>query len=191
MFALSAILIGVIGVFYVRRRSARKKAGSAPSGARAEQVVRRRQDDRGAADPDSPDGSSARNVSTMRAALAELWPAERRVHPALREEDVAGPLDLPSIARLGGMYFSDGAPRAADGADSDSPSSTHGSRRRFATSLQRWRRTRRASPDRLTAPAARTRTAPCDPGFSMRASCSVEDLLPRRHARERRAPAPA
>jgi hypothetical protein len=25
MFALSAILIGVIGVFYVRRRSARKK----------------------------------------------------------------------------------------------------------------------------------------------------------------------
>jgi len=25
MFALSAILVGVIGVFYVRRRSARKK----------------------------------------------------------------------------------------------------------------------------------------------------------------------
>jgi len=25
MFALSAILIGVIGVFYIRRRSARKK----------------------------------------------------------------------------------------------------------------------------------------------------------------------
>jgi len=29
MFALSAILIGVIGVFYVRRRSARKKQGTA------------------------------------------------------------------------------------------------------------------------------------------------------------------
>jgi hypothetical protein len=28
MFALSAILIGVIGVFYVRRRSARKKQGT-------------------------------------------------------------------------------------------------------------------------------------------------------------------
>ena len=29
MFALSAILIGVIGVFYVHRRSARKKQGTA------------------------------------------------------------------------------------------------------------------------------------------------------------------
>jgi len=28
MFAISAILIGVVGVFYVRRRSARKKAAA-------------------------------------------------------------------------------------------------------------------------------------------------------------------
>jgi hypothetical protein len=30
MFAISAILIGVVGIFYVRRRSARKKATLAP-----------------------------------------------------------------------------------------------------------------------------------------------------------------
>ena len=29
MFAMSAILIGVLGIFYVRRRSARKKQGLA------------------------------------------------------------------------------------------------------------------------------------------------------------------
>jgi hypothetical protein len=29
MFAISAVLIGVIGIFYVRRRSARKKAAPA------------------------------------------------------------------------------------------------------------------------------------------------------------------
>ncbi len=43
MYALSAILIGVLGVFYVRRRSARKKQGRLAG--RAEQVVSRRQDD--------------------------------------------------------------------------------------------------------------------------------------------------
>jgi hypothetical protein len=31
MYALSAILIGVVGLFYVRRRSARKKAAAAPA----------------------------------------------------------------------------------------------------------------------------------------------------------------
>jgi hypothetical protein len=31
MFAISAVLIGIIGIFYVRRRSARKKTSTAPA----------------------------------------------------------------------------------------------------------------------------------------------------------------
>lgn len=31
MFAISAILIGVVGLFYVRRRSSRKKTAASPA----------------------------------------------------------------------------------------------------------------------------------------------------------------
>ena len=120
LFAMSAVLIGVVGIFYVRRRSSAQEsaARSALSGrrsldaARAEQVVRRRQDD-------APQAvgivrrqlrEEARRPSAP--TVAELCP------PSVASIQRFGKKMSPvrwisrSIARLVGMYFSDDAARS-------------------------------------------------------------------------------
>ena len=86
LFAMSAVLIGVIGIFYVRRRSSRKKqslaSASLADAARAEQVVRRREDDAAEAIRivrRQPREESRDHSCGGRGAV----PAKRRIHPTL------------------------------------------------------------------------------------------------------------
>ena len=165
--------------------------GSSPCGAaRAEEVVRRRQDD-----APEPIGIVRRQLGEeardhLRGGRGAV-PAERRVHPALREEDVAGPLDLPQQRRGSARRTSPTPRRAADDAGSSSPSSTHGSRRRFATSSSDAKNSARAPPDRPRAPACTNAKRALRSGFSMRASCSSRIVAASRAPRARPAPAPA
>ena len=161
MFALSAILIGVIGVFYVRRRSA-AKSNRPSSATRAKQFVCRGQDD--SAQPVrviwrqfGEEGSH--HARGARGAVAR----ERRVHPAFREKDVARPLNLLEHreARRNVVQRRLRAQRMVEvGRPLRAPTARGGD---SSTSPRLAKNASRIAWHRPTAPAARMRTAPCDP----------------------------
>ena len=73
----------------------------------AEQIVGRREDDPPQAVRIRRVGAGSTNCRTICGGRRRAMAAERRVHPALRKEDVAGSLNFLSSSRLGRMYLTD------------------------------------------------------------------------------------
>ena len=130
MFAIAALLIGVVGIFYVRRRSSRKKQRPFSASPGTDRRPTRARSVAGGLD--SRAEGSEEFLHHARGARGAV-PRERRVHPSLRKEDVARLLDVPQQREARAGCTARKRPREADGGDTHA-SSTHGSRRRFPTS---------------------------------------------------------